>query len=79
MRLATDELLPLHNLEAEMSTLGAMILKEQAAEAVFGILTDDDFFYPAHREIFKANSDNPEICSIYLLGVPGMITRRQFD
>lgn len=54
MRVAVEDLLPLHNLEAEMSTLGAMILKEQAAEAVFGILTDDDFFFPAHREIFKA-------------------------
>jgi len=54
MRIAADELLPLHNLEAEMSVLGAMILKEQAAETVFGILSDDDFFFPAHREMFKA-------------------------
>lgn len=54
MRIAVEDLLPLHNLEAEMSTLGAMILKEQAAETVFGIITDDDFFFPAHREIFKA-------------------------
>ncbi len=54
MRIAADELLPLHNLEAEMSVLGAMILKEQAAETVFGMLSDDDFFFPAHREMFKA-------------------------
>lgn len=54
MRIAVDDLLPLHNLEAEMSTLGAMLLKEQAAETVFGILTADDFFFPAHREIFRA-------------------------
>ena len=54
MRVAVEDLLPLHNLEAEMSTLGAMILKEQAAEIVFGILTDEDFFFPAHREIYKA-------------------------
>lgn len=54
MRLAPDELLPLHNLEAEMSTLGAMILKEQAAETVFGMLSEDDFHFPAHREMFRA-------------------------
>lgn len=54
MRVTADELLPLHNLEAEMSVLGAMILKEQAAEVVFGMLSDDDFYLPSHREIFKA-------------------------
>ncbi|HZH98017.1 MAG TPA: replicative DNA helicase [Fimbriimonadaceae bacterium] len=54
MRLATEELLPLHSIEAEMSTLGSMILKESAAEEVFGILKDEDFYLPAHRDIFRA-------------------------
>lgn len=50
----TKEVLPLYNLEAEMSTLGAMILKEQASEQVFGLLEDSDFYFPAHREIYRA-------------------------
>lgn len=54
MRLTPEELLPLHNLEAEMSTLGSMILRDQAAETVFGMLSEDDFHFPAHREIFRA-------------------------
>lgn len=45
---------PLHNLDAEMSTLGAMILKEAAAEDVLGILEEFDFYFPAHREIYRA-------------------------
>jgi replicative DNA helicase len=52
--MATQELLPLYNLEAEVSVLGSMILKEQAAEQVLGILTEEDFYFPAHREIFRA-------------------------
>lgn len=48
------EPLPLHNLEAEMSALGSMILKEQAAEQLLGLLDERDFYFPAHREIFRA-------------------------
>lgn len=44
----------LYNLEAEMSVLGSVIIREQSAEPVFAILIDNDFFHPAHREIFKA-------------------------
>jgi replicative DNA helicase len=54
MRIATEELVPLHSVDAEMSTLGSMILKEQAAEEVFGILNEDDFYLPSHRMIYKA-------------------------
>jgi len=49
-----EDLQQLFNLEAEMSVLGSMIIKDQAAEQVFAILRDDDFYHPAHREIFKA-------------------------
>lgn len=45
---------PLHNIEAEMSTLGAMMLRDQAADAVFPLVSDDDFWHPAHRLIFAA-------------------------
>jgi len=54
MRLANAEVVPLHSLEMEMSTLGSMMLSEQAAEEVLGILDADDFYRPAHREIFRA-------------------------
>jgi replicative DNA helicase len=45
---------PLYSLEAEMSTLGSMLLSERSAEEIVTILTEDDFYNPAHREIFRA-------------------------
>lgn len=49
-----EDLQQLFNLEAEMSVLGSMIIKDQAAEQVFAILRAEDFYHPAHREVFKA-------------------------
>lgn len=49
-----EELVPLFSNEAEMSTLGSMVLSERAAEEVVTILNDDDFYRPSHRLIFKA-------------------------
>lgn len=40
-----------------MSVLGAMMLKEQAAEEVATLLQDEDFYIPAHREIYRAMRD----------------------
>lgn len=37
-----------------MSTLGAMLLSERAAEEIVTILTDEDFYRPAHGLIFNA-------------------------
>ena len=37
-----------------MSTLGSMILSERAAEEIVAILSEDDFYKPAHREMYKA-------------------------
>ncbi|HJP82124.1 MAG TPA: replicative DNA helicase [Fimbriimonadaceae bacterium] len=54
MTLATEELVPLHSLEMEMSTLGSMMLDDRAAEEVLAILDTDDFYRPAHRDIFRA-------------------------
>jgi replicative DNA helicase len=48
------EYVPPHSLEAEMSTLGSMLLSEQAGADLVEYLSDDDFYRPAHREIFKA-------------------------
>jgi replicative DNA helicase len=52
--LAPEELIPLHSVEAEMSTLGSMLLSERAAEEIATILNEEDFYRPGHRLIFKA-------------------------
>jgi replicative DNA helicase len=52
--LAIDERVPLFSYEAEMSTLGAMLLAERAAEEIVTILNEEDFYRPAHGLIFKA-------------------------
>lgn len=57
MRLATEDLVPLHNTEAEMSVLGSMLLREQAVEEVLNLLRDEDFYLPPHREVFRAIND----------------------
>lgn len=49
-----DEFVPPQSTEAEMSVLGAMLLSERAAMECVEILIEDDFYVPAHREIFKA-------------------------
>lgn len=49
-----DGYVPPQSTEGEMSALGAMLLSERAATEVVDILTEDDFYVPAHREIFKA-------------------------
>ena len=54
MAVGFDESVPLYSVEAEMSTLGAMLLSERAAEEIVTILGEDDFYRPAHRLIFRA-------------------------
>src|SRR3954471_14772731 len=46
--------LPPHNLEAERSTLGGVLIKPAAFDEMATLLVADDFFLPAHREIFDA-------------------------
>jgi replicative DNA helicase len=46
--------LPPHNLEAERSALGGVLVKPLAFDEMATVLTADDFFLPAHREIFLA-------------------------
>ncbi len=53
--MATDTVLerPLpHNLEAERSILGAILLDNHALNAAIEKLRSDDFFLPQHRQIF---------------------------
>ncbi len=45
---------PPHSVDAEQSLLGAMLLSEQAISAVADIVSEDDFYKPAHRHIFAA-------------------------
>lgn len=54
MRTEIEDYVPPHSLEAEMCALGAMLLSERACEEVHSLVTEDDFYHPAHREVFKA-------------------------
>jgi len=45
---------PPHNLEAEESLLGAMLLSADATSAVFDVVSANDFYKPAHGHIFAA-------------------------
>ena len=46
--------LPPHDLEAEQSVLGAMLVNPNAITAVAEILTADDFYRDTHRLIYRA-------------------------
>ncbi|HEY6393776.1 MAG TPA: replicative DNA helicase, partial [Candidatus Binataceae bacterium] len=53
----TDDILrrvPPQNLEAEQSVLGAILLDNDASNQAIEILSPDDFYRDAHREIFRA-------------------------
>lgn len=56
--LPSSEEVP-HNLDAEKSLLGAMLLSAEAIAMVVGKVEPSDFYRPAHRKIFEA------ILSIY--------------
>ena len=43
-----------HNLDAEKSVLGSVFIKPAAFDEIATTLQVDDFFLPAHREIFDA-------------------------
>jgi replicative DNA helicase len=45
---------PPQNLEAEQSVLGAILLDNEAVDQALEILSGDDFYREAHREIFRA-------------------------
>ena len=50
--VSTDRVPP-HNLEAEESVLGSMLLSKDAIAEVLELLHDDDFYRPAHRTVFS--------------------------
>ncbi len=53
MSALIEGFIPPHSVEAEMCALGAMVLSERAREQVREILTEEDFYRPAHRTIFS--------------------------
>ena len=55
---------PPHNLDAEASLLGAMLLSSDAISAAIQIVSIDDFYKPAHAHVFDA------ITSLYAQGEP---------
>jgi replicative DNA helicase len=55
---------PPHNLEAEESVLGAMLLSSDATAAAVEICSPDDFYKPAHGHIFAA------IAALFARGEP---------
>jgi replicative DNA helicase len=50
----TSERVPPHNLEAEESVLGSMLISKDAIAEVVEVLVADDFYRPAHRTVFAA-------------------------
>ncbi len=46
-----------HSIDAEMSVLGAMMMDRTALDRGLEALSVDDFYLPAHKEIFKAIVD----------------------
>ena len=45
---------PPHNIEAERSALGGVLVKPSAFDEMATTITPDDFLLPAHREIFES-------------------------
>jgi replicative DNA helicase len=55
---------PPHDLQAEESLLGAMMLESEAIAAAAGLLRADDFYKPAHAHVFDA------VHALYASGQP---------
>lgn len=64
VRRTRPERVPPHNVEAEESVLGAMMLSPEAIAAVVESVKVDDFYRPSHQRIFGA------ILSVYGRGEP---------
>jgi replicative DNA helicase len=64
IRRTRPERVPPHNLEAEESVLGSMMLSPDAIASVVELIKPDDFYRSAHQRIYEA------ILSIYGRGEP---------
>ncbi len=54
VRRTRPERIPPHNLEAEESVLGSMMLSPGAVASVVELVKGEDFYRPAHQKIFRA-------------------------
>lgn len=55
MRIVTTQRIPPHNLDAEQSVLGALLLSRDAVITVSELgLTSDDFYRPSHQHVYEA-------------------------
>lgn len=52
--LAVELRSPPHDLDAEQAAVGAMMLSPDAADAISEVLTEEDFYRPAHATVFAA-------------------------
>ncbi len=60
---------PPHNLDAEMAVLGSMMVSTRAVDEVVTALKGEDFYSPAHQEVFHA------ICQLHATGkAPDLVT-----
>ncbi|MBR2942466.1 MAG: replicative DNA helicase [Clostridia bacterium] len=77
MEEAAVKHVPPHNIDAEKSALGCMMLDREALSLAFELLTADDFYQPANREIFDAmHTLNMQGMPIDLVTVDEELTRR---
>ena len=49
--------IPPHNIEAEQSVLGSMLIDAESVSEASGSLKGEDFYSDAHKEIFEAMLD----------------------
>jgi replicative DNA helicase len=63
-RRPANRRVPPHDLQAEESLLGAMMLEAEAIASAAGVVRTDDFYKPAHAHIFDA------IHALYAVGQP---------
>lgn len=54
MKNISYQKVPPQNIEAEMSVLGSMMLGEEASLRAIELLSEDSFYYDAHRKIFSS-------------------------
>jgi replicative DNA helicase len=60
----TPDRIPPQSLEAEMSTLGSMLIDRDAIAKVIDLLDPEDFYKEAHRAVYEA------ICTLFEKGEP---------
>jgi replicative DNA helicase len=76
-----NAILPPQNIEAEQSILGGLLLEASAFDQVSDLLTEEDFYKPAHQTVYRAikelhaKSERPDLLTISNL----LDTKRELD